>query len=111
MLKTNMMYSGKYYEGGTYMDADAPIDRIPVYVREGSVIPMSSDISYADEKNGLPDVIRVYEGRDGEFRLYVDDGQYCEVTFAYSEAGHKLSVSKSGSYPVPDEFAVEYIGK
>ncbi len=113
------LYSGKYYEGGTYMDADAPIDRIPVYVREGSVIPMSSDISYADEKNGLPDVIRVYEGRDGEFRLYVDDGdgysfedeQYCEVTFAYSEAGHKLSVSKSGSYPVPDEFAVEYIGK
>nr|MCR4596497.1 DUF5110 domain-containing protein [Lachnospiraceae bacterium] len=113
------LYSGKYYEGGTYMDADAPIDRIPVYVREGSVIPMSSDISYADEKNGLPDVIRVYEGRDGEFSLYVDDGdgysfedgQYCEVTFAYSEAGHKLSVSKSGSYPVPDEFAVEYIGK
>jgi len=113
------LYSGKYYEGGTYMDADAPIDRIPVYVREGSVIPMSSDISYADEKDGLPDVIRVYEGRNGEFSLYVDDGdgysfedgQYCEVTFAYSEAGHKLSVSKSGSYPVPDEFAVEYIGK
>ena len=113
------LYSGKYYEGGTYMDADAPIDRIPVYVREGSVIPMSSDISYADEKNGLPDVIRVYEGRDGEFSLYVDDGdgysfedgQYCDVTLAYSEAGHKLSVSKSGSYPVPDEFAVDYIGK
>ncbi|MBQ9333041.1 MAG: DUF5110 domain-containing protein [Lachnospiraceae bacterium] len=108
-------HTGEYYEGGTYTDADAPIDRIPVYVREGSIIPMSSDISYADEKNGLPDVIRVYEGRDCEFTLYVDDGdgytyedgRYCDVTFAYSEAGHQLSVSKSGSYPVPDEFTVQ----
>ena len=109
------LHTGEYHEGGTYTEADAPLDRIPVYVREGSIIPMSSDISYADEKGGLPDVIRVYEGCDGEFTLYVDDGdgysfengQYCDVTLTYSEADHKLSVSKEGSYPVPDEFTVQ----
>ncbi len=110
-------HTGDYHEGGTYIDSDAPIDRIPVFVREGSILPMSSDISYADEKGGIPDVVRVYEGRDGRFSLYIDDGDGYEyedghcltLTLTYCEADHKLSVSKSGNYPVNDSFAVEYI--
>ena len=110
-------HTGDYYEGGTYIDSDAPIDRIPVFVREGSIIPMSSDISYADEKGGIPDVIRVYEGRDGSFTLYIDDGDgygyedghCCDLQLTYSEADHELTVSRSGNYPVRDSFAVEYI--
>ena len=111
-------HTGKHYDGGRYLDADAPIDRIPVFVREGSIIPMSSDISHADEKNGLPEVIYVYEGRDGEFTLYLDDGdgyafeegRYCDVRLSYSERDRKLSLSKTGGHPVDDRFAVRYIG-
>ncbi|MCR4685643.1 MAG: DUF5110 domain-containing protein [Lachnospiraceae bacterium] len=112
-------YSCKYYEGGCWIDVDAPLDRIPVFVREGSIIPMSSGLSYADEGGGLPDVIRVYEGCDGEFTLYLDegdgyafeDGVYCDVRLSYSEHEHKLSVSKSGSYPVDLTYNIEYIKK
>ncbi len=112
-------YSGKYQEGGCWIDADAPLDRIPVFVREGSIIPMSSGLSYADEGGGLPDVIRVYEGCDGEFTLYLDegdgyafeDGVYCDVRLSYSERKHKLSVSKTGSYPVDLTDNIEYIKK
>ncbi len=112
-------YSGKYQEGGCWIDADAPLDRIPVFVREGSIIPMSSGLSYADEGGGLPDVIRVYEGMDGEFTLYLDegdgysfeDGEYCDVRLSYSERKHKLSVSKTGSYPVDLTDNIEYIKK
>ena len=112
-------YTGKYYEGGCCINADAPIDRIPVFVREGSIVPMSSDIDYADEKNGLPDVIYVYEGRDGEFTLYLDkgdgysfeEGEYCDIRLSYSEQEHRLSVSKTGSYPVNDTFRTGYIKK
>ena len=93
--------------------------RIPVFVREGSIVPMSSDIDYADEKNGIPDVIYVYEGSDGEFTLYLDkgdgysfiEGEYCDIKLSYSEQEHRLSVSKTGSYPVNDTFGVEYIKK
>ena len=88
-------------------------------MREGSIIPMSSGLSYADEGGGLPDVIRVYEGCDGEFTLYLDegdgyafeDGVYCDVRLSYSEHEHKLSVSKSGSYPVDLTYNIEYIKK
>ena len=116
------MYTGDHYEGGAYIDAAAPLDRIPVFVREGSIIPLSSDISYADEKNGFPEVIEVYEGRDGSFTLYLDkgdgysfeDGEYCNVALSYSEKEHKLSFSKSGSYdsffpsPSPIHLPVHY---
>ena len=101
-------YTGRYYEGGRFIDAEAPIDRIPVFVREGSIIPMSSGLSFADEKKGLPDEIHVYEGCDGSFTLYLDEGdgysfeegEYCNTEFIYSEEDHKLSVSASqGNLP------------
>ena len=108
------LYSGKHYNGGSHINADAPLDRIPVFVREGSIIPLSSDITHADENKGCPDEICVYEGCDGSFTLYLDegdgyafeDGQYREVEFTYSQAEHRLSTSMSGDYPVDDEFSV-----
>lgn len=112
-------YTGEYYEGGRYIDADAPLERIPVFVREGSIIPMSSDISYADEKKGLPDKIYIYEGCDGKFTLYMDegdgysfeDGNYCNLELEFSQADHKLLVSKTGNYAVDEEFDLIYINK
>ena len=112
------LHTGMRYEGGCYLQADAPLDRIPVYVREGSILPLSSDIEYAGEADGLPDRIRVYTGCDGQFTLYLDDGdgysceegQYCRVTLSYSEQAHTLTQSVTGSYPVKVPFPTEYIG-
>ncbi len=110
-------YSGAFYEGGCSVTADAPLERIPVFVRAGSVIPLSQDISYADEKNGIPDVIRVYEGSDGKFGLYIDVGdgysfeknEYCLLEYVYSDGDHRLSVTKTGDLAVNEDIRVEYI--
>ncbi|MBR4575250.1 MAG: DUF5110 domain-containing protein, partial [Lachnospiraceae bacterium] len=110
-------FSGSYYEGGQTVQAEAPIDRIPVFVREGAVIPFSDDISYADERGGLADTVKVYEGCDGKFMLYYDEGDgygfekgdygYLELT--YSESGHLFSLKRTGSYPEGKDPVVEYV--
>lgn len=62
------------YEGGQYVLVDAPIDRIPLFVREGAILPATPGIQYADEVYSSPMEIYVYRGADGEFTLYEDEG-------------------------------------
>lgn len=58
-------HTGKYYEGGKYIYADAPLDKIPLFVRAGSIIPI--------DNNGTIE-IDVYPGEDGSFTIYKEDG-------------------------------------
>lgn len=110
-------YTDRYYEGGQSIEADAPLDRIPVYVKAGSILPMSSDIRYADEKDGMPEVLRVYEGRDASFHLYLDagdgyryeEGEYALVELTYTEATHEVTQKVTGDYPVERKFRVEKV--
>lgn len=112
-------YTGKYYEGGSLIEADAPLEKIPVFVREGSILPFSDDISYADEDGGRVGRIRVYEGRDCSFKIYFDKGdgydyeagEYSILELKYSEENQQLTISKTGDYPVDESFDVEFIGK
>ncbi|MDR9825734.1 glycoside hydrolase family 31 protein, partial [Vibrio sp. FNV 38] len=111
------LHTGTFYEGGRWTDADAPIDRIPVFVREGSVLPLSDDISFADEKEGRADRIRVYEGCDGKFTLYHDegdgygfeDGRYTMTVLEYSEESHLLSAGGQCPSGLAEDYTVEYI--
>ena len=112
-------YTGQYYEGGNWIEAAAPIDRIPVFVKEGAIIPFSEDISYADENDGKVSTVCVYTGRDSSFDVYFDkgdgygfeNGDYSYLKLTYSEEEHKLSVSKKGQYPVDELFNVEYVNR
>lgn len=112
-------HTGAFHEGGQTVQAEAPIDRIPVFVREGSIIPFSDDIGYADEKKGFADFVKVYEGCDGRFTLYADDGDgygfesgKCGfLDLEYSEKDHRLSVNKRESMTSDTEFEVVYIKK
>ncbi len=61
-------------DGGQFVDADAPIDRIPVFVRAGSILPMEQGLLYASQETGAPFEIHVYPGQDADFLLYEDDG-------------------------------------
>ena len=83
------------------------------------MIPLSDNISYADEKGGTPCVIRVYEGRDGHFKMYLDEGDgysfeegnYAFADICYSEGDHSVSVSKTGKFPVNDSLITEFVSK
>ncbi|MEO9133028.1 MAG: TIM-barrel domain-containing protein, partial [Sphingomonas sp.] len=70
------------YTGGQTIDAAAPIDRIPLFVRAGSIVPVGAPVKSTAEKQPL-ESIRVYPGRDARFTLYDDDG----TTNAYRKGG------------------------
>jgi len=67
-------WTGSRVQPGTATDIDAPLDRIPVLVRAGSIVPIGSVEQYAGEKRPNDLEIRVYPGADGDFSLYEDEG-------------------------------------
>jgi alpha-D-xyloside xylohydrolase len=67
-------FTGDYYEGGQWVIVKAPIEKIPVFVREGAIIPMEAGLDYADEVVHTPFEFHVYEGKNGSFYLYEDSG-------------------------------------
>jgi alpha-D-xyloside xylohydrolase len=101
------MRSGSHYPGGEMIMADAPYDYMPVFVREGSVIPMGPAMQYTSEKPSDPVTIWVYAGTDGSFVLYEDEGDnynyesgaYTLIPFTYSEADNTLTVgARTGEF-------------
>jgi alpha-D-xyloside xylohydrolase len=67
-------WTGKRVAGGHRVDAAAPIDSMPLFVRAGGIVPMGPVVQYAAEQSGKPLEIRVYRGADGAFTLYDDEG-------------------------------------
>lgn len=68
-------WEGDYYPGGERVTVPAGIDRIPVFVKAGAIIPMENGLSYADEEVNTPLEIHVYPGCNGEFLFYEDAGE------------------------------------
>ena len=67
-------WTNQVHEGGKTITVDADIDKIPLFVREGGIIPMSQTMCYVDEVIDAPLEVRVYPGIDSCFDLYEDDG-------------------------------------
>ncbi|MFC0684088.1 TIM-barrel domain-containing protein [Novosphingobium clariflavum] len=67
--------SGKAYQGGTSATVPAPAERMPLFVRAGSIVPMGPVMQYTDEKPDAPITLVVYTGADGSFSVYNDDGR------------------------------------
>lgn len=67
------LYSGKYIKGGTHVTEDAPYERTPVYVKEGSIIPFGPDLQYTAEKPADTITLYVYTGKAASFTLYEDE--------------------------------------
>lgn len=58
-------WTGTSLKGGQYIRAEAPLDRIPLFIRAGAVIPLGLEIEYADEKPQGPIELRIYTGAEG----------------------------------------------
>ena len=110
-------YTNEYFEGGTYVDADAPLSKMPLFVRSGSVIPMSDDGAQSSKEAAFKR-LRVYEGQDGIFELYTDEGDgygfesgvYDLTAFEYKEFDHSITLRKlSGDMSVAHEYETEHI--
>ena len=86
---------------------DAPYERIPVYVREGSIIPYGPEMQYSDERPADNITLYVYAGRNGEFQLYEDEGtnynyekgKFATIDITYDDAAKTLTFGKrNGSF-------------
>jgi alpha-D-xyloside xylohydrolase len=72
-------WSGRRYSGGQVIQRAAPLGVLPLYVRGGSILPMGPEEEYTGEYPDAPIELRIYPGRDGNARLYFDDG----LTYGY----------------------------
>ncbi len=77
-------YTGARARGGQSITAGAPVTRIPLFVRAGSLLPVGPVTQYVDEKPDAPLTINVYTGADGAFSLYEDDGVSMQYTHGAS---------------------------
>ena len=68
------LYSGKNFIGGQNINVDAPYERMPLFVKSGSIIPLGPDLQYTDEKKAEEITLFVYGGAEGKFELYEDEG-------------------------------------
>jgi alpha-D-xyloside xylohydrolase len=101
------MRSGEYYEGGQTITADAPYTDIPLFIKEGSIIPCGPEIQYTTEKPVDPVRLFVYTGTDCAFDLYEDEninynyekGKYSIIPISFNEENKKLKIGeRKGSY-------------
>jgi hypothetical protein len=67
-------FTGRIYEGGQAISYLCPIERLPLFVRAGSIVPMALDMDYSNERPVDPLIVDVYAGKPASFRLYEDDG-------------------------------------
>jgi alpha-D-xyloside xylohydrolase len=115
-------WTNRYYEGGQTVEAEAPIDIIPIFVKAGSILPTVRGIQYAGQKPEEPMKICVYPGADAEFTLYEDEGEtygfetgaFVMTTFFWNERLRTLEVkSRKGDYPgwQEAEYTVEICGE
>ncbi|HWB28290.1 MAG TPA: TIM-barrel domain-containing protein [Chitinophagaceae bacterium] len=101
-------WTGKKESGGRTIDAKAPINIMPLYVRAGSIIPMGPEVEYATQQNNNNIELRIYAGADGHFTFYEDEndnynyekGQYATFELTWLDKQKKLSISATkGNFP------------
>lgn len=67
-------WTGKRFDGGEKISADAPLDQLPLFVKAGSIVPTTEVVEYSAASVGKPITIDIYPGKDAEFTLYDDAG-------------------------------------
>jgi alpha-D-xyloside xylohydrolase len=114
-------HTGAAVQGGSTLEAAAPLGRMPLFVRAGAIVPVGPDIQYTAEKPGAPITLLVFTGADGSFDLYEDDGvsygyekgEFSRIPMRYDAAKGTLTIGeRAGSYPgMPEErtFNVRWI--
>jgi len=80
-------WTNRRYAGGQRISAAAPIDRIPVFVRAGSILPLGEQVPSTASHQALSEV-RVYPGRNARFELYDDDG----ITYGYEKGQGRSAI-------------------
>ena len=100
-------WTGKQYKGGQNVTLETQLNRVPMFVRAGSIVPMGPEMQYVGEKAWDDLELRVYPGADGQFVLYEDEGDnynyekgaYTTINIKWNERTRTLIIGeRQGSY-------------
>ena len=101
-------WTNKTYKGGQNITFETSFDRVPMFIRAGSILPLGPEMQYVGEKAWDNLEIRVYPGADGDFTLYEDEGDgynyekgiYTTITFHWTNKSRTLTIgNRKGEYP------------
>lgn len=101
------LYTGKWYAGGQKITAAAPYERMPVFVKAGSIIPIGPALQYTFEKQADTITLNIYSGANGSLNLYEDEGinynyengAYATIPVSYNNATKTVTIdSRKGSF-------------
>ena len=101
-------WTNQQYKGGQDVTLETTLDRVPMFVRAGSILPLGPEMQYVGEKAWDNLEMRVYPGANGSFTLYEDEGDnynyekgaYATITFQWNDSKKQLTISeRKGQYP------------
>ncbi|HPR32214.1 MAG TPA: glycoside hydrolase family 31 protein [Prolixibacteraceae bacterium] len=95
-------WTGRHFAGGQNLEADAPFDRIPLFVKAGSVVPMGPVVQHSGQDSNEELEIRIYEGADASFTLYEDEGDsynyekgaFSTIVFIWNDTEKALTIGE-----------------
>lgn len=101
-------WSNQKYDGGQEVTLTTTIDKIPLFIKAGSIVPFGPNVQFATEKKWDHLEIRVYPGANAEFTLYEDEndnynyekGAFSTIKFTWNDAKKTLTVNdRKGLFP------------
>ena len=101
-------WTNKMMKGGQTVTMETTLDRVPMFVRVGSILPLGPEMQYVGEKTWENLELRVYPGADGTFTLYEDEGDgynyergvYTTINFLWNDHARSLTIgARKGNYP------------
>jgi len=114
-------HTGERFKGGATRTIQAPRERMPLFVKAGSVITTGPVTQYVDEKPDAPITVHVYAGANGVATLYEDDGvtnayqrgEASRIQISYDDKSGVVQIGeRAGQYkgmPMKREFRVRVI--
>ena len=96
------IWTGEQHEGGQKVTRDVSLALMPLYVRQGTILPWGPDVQYSSQHNWDNLEIRIYPGADGQFTLYEDErdnynyeqSAFTEIPFNWNDATHTLTIGQ-----------------
>jgi alpha-D-xyloside xylohydrolase len=101
-------WTGERLAGGRTVAAAAPLDRMPLHVRAGSIVPLGPVVDYASQRPDAPLELRIYPGADGDYTYYEDAGEgwgyergeYALTGMHWDDGARTLTIApRHGTFP------------
>lgn len=111
-------WTNTLYSGGQTLICETSLETIPLFVKSGSIVPVSEPLLYADERGGEISEILIYSGENGEFTLYNDEGDnysyengnFSAIKLFYNDKEKTLTFGKAmGAFQYQKNFKIKVI--